>query len=317
MTAAITEIFNQRSTAQGYLNTVHAIVDQAVTRAMAGPSAATTDAAFTITAIEPPVPEVEDATLTYEAQRDQLISLLSDDLAGFFTKYYPLAADAFDEATNWLVNSITGGGTGIPLEVEEQLWQRGRDRVIADGGRAESQVLNDFASRGFSLPSGVMAARLQEIRFEQLGKTQELSRDAAIKQADMTVENLRFAVEQAIKSRAMAMAAAADYIRSLMSGVDTAARVASINSDAKARMMAATADMYRARLTRDELAMKIPLSNQDASLKVKGMNIDGYHKGVDSATSAIVAEANAWADGAKMALSAISTIVSSSDSTFR
>lgn len=316
MTAAITEIFNQRSVAQGYLSTVHAIIDAAVKRAMSGPVAGTTDAAFVITAIEPAVPEVENAALTFESQRDEIVALLSNQLDGFFAKYYPLAADAFDEATNWLVNSITAGGTGISAAVEDQIWQRGRDRVVVDGMRAESQVLNDFASRGFSLPSGAMAARLQEIRFEQLGKTQELSRDAAIKQADMTVENLRFAVELAVDSRMKAMQAAADYIRSLMSGTDVAARVASVNSDAKARMMAATADMYRARLARDELAMKIPLSNQDASLKVKGMNIDGYHKGINAATTAIVAEASSWADAAKTALNSISTVISQAETTF-
>lgn len=314
--SATTEVFNQRAVASGYLNSVDAIITTAITRAMSGPTAGPAEAAFTITAVEPAVPEVESSTLTFEAQRDRIIALLSTELEGFFAKYYPLAADAFDEATNWLVNSITDGGTGISESVEAQIWQRGRDRVINDGKRAESQVLNDFASRGFSLPSGALAARLQEIRFEQLGKTQELSRDAAIKQADMAVENLRFAVNLAIDSRMKAMQAAADYIRSLMSGTDVAARVAALNSDAKARMMAATADMYRARLTRDELAMRIPLSNQDAALKVQGLNIDGYSKAADTAASAAIAEANAFADGAKAALAAISTIVSSAENSF-
>lgn len=314
--SATTEVFNQRAIAAGYLAGVDTIINNAVARAMAGPTARATDAAYAITAIEPAVPEAENSTLTFEAQRDKIIALLSDELAGFFAKYYPLAADAFDEATNWLVNSITNGGTGISTAVEEQIWQRGRERVVNDGKRAESQALNDFASRGFSLPSGALAARLQEIRFEQLGKTQELSRDAAIKQADMTVENLRFAVGLAIDSRMKAMQSAADYIRSLMSGTDAAARVASLNSDAKARMMAATADMYRARLSRDELAMKIPLSNQDASLKVQGLNLTRYGQAAGTATTAAVTEANAFAEAAKTALSAVSTIVSSSENSF-
>lgn len=314
--SATTEVFNQRATADGYLLAVDAIISTAITRAMSGPRAATTNAAYTLTALEPAVPDVGNSALTFESQRDQIIARLSSELEGFFAKYYPLAADAFDEATNWLVNSITSGGTGISAAVEDQIWQRGRDRVIADGMRAESQTLNEFASRGFSLPSGVLAARLQENRFAQLGKTQELSRDAAIKQADMTVENLRFAVNLAIESRMKAMQAAADYIRSLMSGTDVAARVAALNSDAKARMMAATADMYRARLSRDELAMKIPLSNQDAALKVQGLNIDAYSKAANTAASASEAAANGFAEGAKAALLAISTIVSSAENSF-
>lgn len=310
------EVASQRILASGYLRAVDAVVTRAVELAMSGPVSEVVAADYFVEAEEPSICDSEDATLTYESQRDALIELLSDELAAFFDKYYPLQSDAFDEATSWLVNSITGGGTGIPPEVEEQIWQRGRDRVIADGMRAESQTLNDFASRGFSLPSGVMAARLQESRFAQLGKTQELSRDAAIKQADMSVENLRFAVEQAIKSRTAAMQAAADYIRSLMSGVDASVRLASINIDTKARMVSATADLYRARLARDELAMKIPLSNQDAALKSQGLNIDGYSKAASTAASAVEAEARAFAEGAKAALSAIAAVVSESTNTF-
>jgi hypothetical protein len=314
--SATTEVFNQRAVAQGYLGTVDAVITNAITRAMSGPVANPTPAAYAITALEPSVPEVENSTLTFDAQRDKIVAMLTDELEGFFVKYYPLASDAFDEATNWLVNSITLGGTGIDPSVEAQIWQRDRDRVVSEGLRAEAQTLSEFSGRGFSIPPGAAAARLATIKTGQMENLQASSRDAAIKQADMAVENLRFAVDNAIKSRMSAMQAAADYIRALMSGTDTAARVASINSDAKARMMGATSDLYRARLARDELAMKIPLSNQDAALKVQGLNIEGYSKAASTAGSAAETEARAFASGAQAALAAISTIVSSSENSF-
>ncbi len=316
MASAQNEVASQRILASQWLAVVDTVIERAITRAMSGPSAATTNASYTITALEPAVPDVENSTLTFEAQRDKVIAMLSDELEGFFAKYYPLASDAFDEATNWLVNSITLGGTGIDPAIEAQIWQRDRDRVTVEGLKAEAQTLSEFSGRGFSIPPGAAAARLNSIKTAQLEALQASSRDAAIKQADMTVENLRFAVENAIKSRMAAMQAAADYIRSLMSGTDTAARVASINSDAKARMMGATSDLYRARLARDELAMKIPLSNQDASLKVQGMNIDGYGKAAGTAASAAIADAEAYARSAVGALSGINAIVSDSTNTF-
>jgi len=258
----------------------------------------------------------ENSSLTFEAQRDKIIALLSDELAGFFAKYYPLAADAFDEATNWLVNSITSGGTGISAAVEDQIWQRGRDRITADGMRTESQTLNEFASRGFSLPPGAMAARLQENRFAQLGKTQELSRDAAIKQADMAVENLRFAVGLAIESRMKAMQAAADYIRSLMSGVDSAAKVASINSDAKAKMMSASADMYRARLTRDQLSIQAGSTNAQLFTQASIASLDGFYKGGSNAVAGAAAAAEVYGGMAKAALSSLTAVAGSTISSF-
>lgn len=271
---------------------------------------------FTLAATEPLALEEENSVLTFEAQRDKTIALLSNELAGFFAKYYPLAADAFDEATSWLVNTITNGGTGINAAVEDQIWQRGRDRIVNDGKRVESQALNDFASRGFSLPSGALAARLQEIRFEQLGKTQELSRDTAIEQAKIAIDSLRFAVEQAIDSRMKAMNAAADYIRSLMTGVDASTQVAALNSGAKARMMSATADLYRARLSRDELALKIPVINQDITMRAQITNSEGFYRGIDARVAAAGHAAEVHGKAAQAALSSLSAIGSSSASSF-
>jgi hypothetical protein len=273
-------------------------------------------ATHTITAIEPVVPEVENSTYTYEAQRDQLIALLSDQLADFYVLYYPLQSDAFDEATTWLVNSITLGGTGINPSVEAQIWQRGRDRIVLDGLRAESQTFNEFASRGFILPAGAMAARLQDDRFVQLTKTQELSRDVAIKQADIEVENLRFAVDQAIKSRIAAMGAATDYIRALMSAPDTAARVASINSDAKARMLSATADLYRARLSRDELAIQLATTNTQQATQIQGIAVDGFYKGLQARVSASASAADVYGRTAAAALSSLTSVAGTTTSAF-
>jgi hypothetical protein len=237
-------------------------------------------------------------------------------LARFYVTYYPLASDAFDEATNWLVNTITVGGTGISPAVEDQIWQRGRDRVIADGQRVENQTLDGFAGRGFSIPPGALVASLQSVRFEQLLKTQEFSRDVAIKQADIEVENLRFAIDKAIDSRMRAMSAASDYIRALMTGPDTAARVASLNSDAQARMLGATADLYRARLSRDELALRIPVTNSANALQAAGISIDGFYRGIDSRVRAAGAAAGVYGQTASAALSSLSSIASVSVSAF-
>ncbi len=57
-----------------------------------------TETDFAVEAEEPDIPEVDDSTLTYEAQLDKLVALLSDQLGNFFATYYPLQSDAFDEA---------------------------------------------------------------------------------------------------------------------------------------------------------------------------------------------------------------------------
>lgn len=69
---------------------------------------------FQVEAVEPGIPQNSgDTTRTFEAQLANVQAMLTAQLADFFTKYYPLSADAFDEAQSWIVNKITTGGTRL------------------------------------------------------------------------------------------------------------------------------------------------------------------------------------------------------------
>lgn len=305
-------ISNAELRANNALGQASAASNAAISASHGGAYPIFTPMAYALAAVEPAVPDVENSTLTYESQRDKLIAMLTDELANYFITYYPLASDAFDEAINWMVNAITVGGTGLNPAVEAQIWQRGRDRILIDGQRAEAQTMDEFSARGFSLPPGALSARIDTARHEGMKAIGEFSRDVAIKQAEIEVENLRFAVDQAVKARMSAMAAASDYIRALMSGPETAARVASINSDAKARMMGATADLYRARLARDELAMKVPMFNTGERVKITGMELDASYKRVQNRVTAAVAAAEQYGKAAQASLASLNSVASSS-----
>jgi hypothetical protein len=270
---------------------------------------------FDITAIEPDVPSVVNGTQTYEAQLNELVALMTSELANFYNTYYPLASDAFDEATNWLVDAITNGGTGISAAVEAQIWQRGRERVISEGTRTQKQIIADFAGRGFSRPSGAQAAALKELRYSQKQAINSFSRDVAIKQAETEIDNIRFAVTKALESRAFAMQAASDYIRALMSAPDAAARVALINSDVQAKMISATSDLYRARLSRDEIILKSKEANLDAKIKGNAIDVPAYYQGVDARVRASVGAATAYGNAASAALSSLNSLASVSEVT--
>jgi len=269
-----------------------------------------------IEAIEPAVPEVENSTFTYEAQLDKLVRLLSAELAGFFNQYYPLTADGFDEATNWLVNAITNGGTGIRAEIEAQIYQRGRERLLIEGARLENKIASADAARGFVLPSGSMIAQRQEARFATLGAAGEQATTIATKQAEMEIANIRFAIEQVMDSRKSAMAAAADYIRAIASAPDSAARMASLNADAKARMMSATADMYRARLTRDQLVIGSETARMQTSASWGMGQLADAQNRIDAQVRAVISAADVYAKTASAALASLNAIASTTTSSF-
>jgi len=269
-----------------------------------------------ITAIEPVVPTVNDSLLTYNAQLNTLIGLLSAELEAYFVKYYPLQSDAYDEATLWLIDTITNGGTGIPVDIEAQIWNRERDRHLRDGARLEADIVSGYSARGFDITQPDMMYSLNQIKFEQHGKIGVASTTIAGKQADIKVDMIKFAIAQAIDSRFKAMNAASDYIKSLMQAPNAAVELASLNTDAQAKMMSATADMYRARLTRDQLIIGAQTDIMQSSVIHEKTWCDTIQGEIDGNVKAAQVAADTYARVASAAISAVNGIVGTSSSSF-
>lgn len=213
------------------------------------------------TAEEPPIYFPENALETdpywrYETEKANLQTYLTNLLSEFFATYYPLANDAMDEALAWLENTITNGGTGITAEVENLIWQRHRDNIARETLQAQNTAYAEFSARGFSLPVGALVAKLENINVEGLRKSAEASRDLAIERMKIEIENVKFAVELATKTRIQALQAASDYLKTMMLAPETAAKLADFGTDAQAKLISATSDFYRTRLIRDDMLMK-------------------------------------------------------------
>lgn len=273
-------------------------------------------AGFTVTAVEPDIPTAADSTLTYEVQLEKLIKLLSDELAGFFATYYPLANDAFDEATAWLVNTITNGGTGINQDVWDQAWQRGRENIIADGRRVYNQIVTGYSAKGIMMPAGSMLKKIEESMYDQTGKTSALATSNVMKQMEIEVETIKFAIGKALESRTMAMNAAADYIRAVATTPDAAARFAGLNTDVQAKMMDAASNFYRARMGRDELVLQSKLAEMNTTVDIYKHRRENATDNDRVKVQALSSAADVFARTASAALSSLNSIVSSATNAF-
>lgn len=275
-----------------------------------------TEVGFSPSAIEPSIPVAADTSLSFEANLDKIVALLSGQLADFFNLYYPLASDSFDEAQAWLVNIITNGGRGIDEDLEDQLWQRARDRIITDSGRIEEQIEIGFMAKGYSLPAGAMTKKASEVYLAQLGETGSQSTDIASKQFDTELETIKYAITNAIDSRKMAMDAAADYIKAIATAPSTAVDITSLDTDVQADMMSAAATWYNARLNRDDLILKSSLADLSADMELwkgrKGFAVDAARTNVN----ALAAAATTYGQSAAAALSSLNSIVTTATNSF-
>jgi hypothetical protein len=97
------------------------------------------------------------------------------------------------------LNDRLGGGTGLDTTVETAIWDRAREREasIAQAGLDEVQRLAEAG--GFALPTGVLLADTRAAQRNYYDKVSGLSRDIAIKQAELEQENLKQAVTASIE----------------------------------------------------------------------------------------------------------------------
>ena len=233
---------------------------------------------------------------SYQSVKNQLITLAATNIATVITTYFPIATDGYDAATNWLANTITNGGTGIPVAIEQQIWQRSHDRIGFDNTRAAESAFVEFSARGFPMPTGALARRLQEIRFDGLAKGADQSRETAIKQIDIEITNIRFAVQHAITLRHQAVQKCLEYIRELMSASPMATTQSASMYQSQAGLAQAAGSYYSAKLHRDEIVLEAAKTMRTTNLgligeQVKAAEVDRsgqlglINAGVQSATA--------------------------------
>jgi len=95
---------------------------------------------------------------------------------------------------DWLLARAYNGGTGLPVDVENAIFQRDRDREQQLALNAERDATLQNSALGFYIPGGALQAKLDKIRADAMGKMMATSRDVAVKQAEMEIDNINKAL---------------------------------------------------------------------------------------------------------------------------
>ena len=86
------------------------------------------------------------------------------------------------EIRSWLQGNHAG--LGLPVAVEQSLFNRARERTSRETDRAVQEVVTDWASRGFSMPQGMLAKQVNDIRDNGKLAIADLNRDVLIRSFD-------------------------------------------------------------------------------------------------------------------------------------
>ena len=307
--ALVESIINQAlSTAAEKSDLATRYADQAITASMGFSSFGGASVTFSPRAVEPPVNIPTNAAgvdgALYDSTYGRIVTDLSDKFAGFFSDYFPNECDYLQEAQSKLCEMLDGG-SGIPAHVENQIWQRDRSRVLEDVSRARDDVLATFASRGFPLPPGAAAHTMRLAEVDANNKIAQQSRDVAIKHIEILIENIKFAIQNALDYRIKGIQAAGDYIKVLALGPEIAMKLATSAAGAQAQLISAASQYYRNRIAIEELKLDAAKFSAGTQAEMSMNNVREFSQRLKARTDTLSAAARAAGDQAAAALNAV------------
>jgi hypothetical protein len=98
-----------------------------------------------------------------------------------------------------LLDEIQNGGYGLNINDETLLFEREREREARAALSAVEETKKQFASLGFVLPPGALAAAVNKATQQMLDKVSSINRDLGLKRADLYWEGKKFTYQQAIQ----------------------------------------------------------------------------------------------------------------------
>jgi hypothetical protein len=114
------------------------------------------------------------------------------------------------------LSKYMAGGTALPIEVEQAIYNRARDKTNAEYLKSRDQIMKEGASRGFTIPGGAQYSALAQSRQAAADNNARAAMDIAIKQAEMEQQNIQFAVTQSANLRGVVLQAASSFLSSLV-----------------------------------------------------------------------------------------------------
>lgn len=230
------------------------------------------------------IPNVEGASLGYNVSKPRMdkpatlsdllspdnssatIRFLDNESEKWIDKYFPeINACLRTSPEEWLCGIITGQKPfGLSKEVFEAVWHDSRDREYRARNTAVRQVDAAFSMRGFSAPPGAHLAAVVQLERAAAEAIGEVNRAQTVKDAEIKLDLLKFAEEQAIRLKLGVLQAMADFYRQWVDLPNKDLEASRIRTQAYAAFQSALSSYYNVQLGFEELRL------QAASLRMNG-----------------------------------------------
>lgn len=206
----------------------------------------------------------------------------------------------------WLCGILTGQKPfGLSKEVFEAVWHESRDREYRARNSAVEQIRTEFSNRGFSMVPGAAVGAILEAEEQSSDAIAAVNRAQTIRDAEIKLDLLKFAEEQAIRLKLGIFQAIADFYRVLMELPNKDLEASRLRVQAYASLNDALSQFYRVQLGFEDLRLQAAKIRMDGKLdesRIRVSSLDG------SRNTALGQAVDAFASAAQGAVNAASTL---------
>ncbi|WP_405118741.1 hypothetical protein [Pseudomonas leptonychotis] len=235
------------------------------------------------------------------------LQFLKSEGEAWLDTYFPeMQACLRSTPEEWLCGILTGQKPfGLSKEVFEAVWHEGRDREYRARNSAVEQLRSEFSARGFPVPPGAMIKAISRIEERASDAIGEVNRAQMTRDAEIKLDLLKFAEEQAIRLKLGIMQSMADFYRQWVELPNKDLEASRIRTQAYATFQDSMSSYWRVQLGFEDLRL------QAASLRMNGKLDESRIKvaAMDGSRNAALGNAvQAYANTAAASSSAASTL---------
>ena len=157
-----------------------------------------------------------DFDAAYRNAAPSTIAMVDGYVDAMMAKYNPRYAEQMAAIETQLATYMAGG-TGLNAAVENQIYERARDKNNSEANRQQAALWADAAARGHTRPPGSLLAASQKARQDAADLNAAAAREIVVMQAEMEQKNLQFAVTQSANLRQTMLSASLSYMQNLVS----------------------------------------------------------------------------------------------------
>jgi hypothetical protein len=200
-----------------------------------------------------------------------------DDLTGpsnlFSFSEVEYSSALLDAGKAKLLRDLSVGGYGIETADEAALWARAQERELRSANALMLESARQMAARGFALPPGAMLAQLASAQQDAAEKISTVSRDIALKRADMYVENRKFTFTQVRELEQLSMNAHLSLMERALNASKAVAEFGLTLFNARVAKFNALMEGFRAKVTAYDTQVRAALGQVEAQrLKLQLVN---------------------------------------------